>query len=340
MVALVACLPLEACAGETSFEHGTIGVRLSDRVGEYAAWSPDGRWIAEPARVGLRLRNVESGEVRRVQAPAYRGFPERPGRLAWSADGKTIAYATSVPRPANGNASWLTEVQVDGSGVRQETLGVRALSTDWAPRGWPCAFATGPYALDFEKGPIGPKPSLYIVDDLGATPRLIAQIVHPVGEDDITEPEISPDGARIAFKRWKGHKLNIWTIGTDGSDPEPLVRGLVSAFSVEWSPDGRTVALGAYTVKGDRRQHVYVVPAGGGKLHRIVDDEVLDGPAWSPDGRWLAYSTYEGEIWRVHPDGRGAQLIGKVSGEEPRSLLWAPDGRHLAFTAEPPPRSD
>lgn len=317
-----------------------IGVRLSGRVGAYAAWSPDGKWIAEPARAGLRLRNVKNGEAHQVRAPAYQGFPVRPGPLAWSPDGRTIGYATSVPRPANGNASWLTEVQVDGSGVHQETLGVRALSADWAPQGWPFAFATGPYALDFERGPIGPKPSLYVVDDLGATPRLIAQIQHPVGEDDITEPQLSPDGERIAFKRWNRHALNIWTIGTDGSDPEPLVRGLVSAFDVEWSPNGHTIALGAYTSRGDRRQHVYVVPAGGGKLRRIVGDEVLDGPAWSPDGRWLAYSTYEGKIWRVHPNGRGAQLIGSIPGEEPRNLIWAPDGRHLAFTAEPPPRAD
>jgi Tol biopolymer transport system component len=265
MAALAACLPFEAYAGGASFEHGVIGVRLSDRVGDYAAWSPDGKWIAEPARAGLRLRNIKSGGVRQVRAPAYQGFPVRPGRLAWTPDGKTIAYATSVPRPASGNASWLTEVRVDGSGVRQETLGVRALSADWAPQGWPFAFATGPYALDFEKGPIGPKPSLYVVDDLGATPRLIAQIKHPVGEDDITEPQLSPDGERIAFKRWKGHNLNIWTVGTDDSDPEPLVRGLVSGFTVEWAPDGRMVALGAYTAKGDRRQHVYVVPAGGGQ---------------------------------------------------------------------------
>jgi Tol biopolymer transport system component len=234
----------------------------------------------------------------------------------------------------------LTEVKVDGSGVRQETLGVRALSTDWAPQGWPLAFATGPYALDFEKGPIGPKPSLYVVDDLAAAPRRIVQIKHPVGEDDITEPELSPDGERIVFKRWKGHKLNIWTIGTDGSNPKPLAQGLVSAFAVEWSPDGGTIALGAYTDKGDRRQHVYVVPSDGGRLRRIVDEEVLDGPVWSPDGRWLAYSTYDGKIWRVHPDGRSRQLIAEIAGEEPRNLLWAPDGRHLAYTASPPPRSD
>jgi len=340
LVALAfACFPLSACAGEASFEHGVVGVRLSDRVGEYSAWSPDGRWIAEPARIGFRLRNVETGKQRELKAPAYQGFPERPGRLDWSGDGKTIRYATSLPRPENGNASWLTEAPLDGSGYRHQTLGVRAQRVSWAADGYPLAFSTGPYALDFEKGPIGPQPALYVVDEFGATPRRVAYIPHPKREEEIGEPAVSPDGTRVAYQRWGAHhNVNIWIVESDGSDPRSLVPGLVSAFTVEWAPDGRTLALGAYTAKGDRRQHVYTVPTGGGRLRRIVDEEILDGPTWSPDGRWLAYSTYDGKIWRVHPDGSRRQLIGETPGEEPRSLLWSPDGRHLAYTADPPTR--
>jgi Tol biopolymer transport system component len=344
LAALLAFALFATSAGKASFRYGVIGVRLSEGIGEYAAWSPDGTWIAEPARVGLRLRNVTSGEIRQVRAPAFQAqsFTVPPGPLAWSPDGRTIRYATSPPIPNSSNnyASQLIEVQVDGSGIRQKTLGVRALSTDWAPQGWPLAFATGPYALDFEKGPIGPKPSLFVVDEFGAEPRRIALIPHPKGEEAIAEPVLSPDGKRIAFQRWgRRFSVSIWTVGTDGSDPEPLVPALVAAFTVEWAPDGRLLALGAHTsVRGGR--HVYTVPASGGRLRRIVDEEILDGPAWSPDGRWLAYSTYAGKIWRIHPDGSGRQVIGKVPGEQASNLLWAPDSRHLAYTAAPPPRSD
>jgi Tol biopolymer transport system component len=338
--ALALCFPLSACGGDTSFEHGVNGVRLSDRVGYAAAWSPDGKWIAVPARVGLRLRNVRSGKFRSLDAPAYQGFPERPGRLDWSADGKTIRYVTSLPKPTNGNASWLTETQVDGSGFRHTSLGVKALSVDWADGGWPLAYATGAYAYDIEKGPVGPKPSLYVVDAFGAAPRRVAYIPHPVGEEDITEPQVSPDGKRIAFLRWgRRHNVNVWTVGTDGSDAKPLVPSLVEAHTLSWSPDGRFLALGAFTLKGDRRQHVYVVPAGGGKLRTVVDQEILDGPLWTPDGQWLTYSTYAGEIHRVRPDGSADQVIGEVPNQEVHSLLWSPDGRHLAYTANDyPPR--
>jgi Tol biopolymer transport system component len=341
MLVLALCFPLSACSGDTSFGQGVTGVRLSDRVGSSAAWSPDGKWIAVPARVGLRLRNVNSGKVRNLHGPAYQGFPERPGRLDWSADGKTIRYVTSQPKPTNGNASWLTEMRVDGSGFRHTTLGVKALSVAWAAGGYPLAYSTGAYAYDFEKGPVGPKPSLFVVDQFGAAPRRVAYIPHPVGEEDITEPQLSPDGKRVAFSRWgRRHNVNVWTVGTDGSDAKPLVSALVSARTVAWSPDGRLVALGAFTAKGDRRQHIYVVPAGGGKLRTVVDEEIRDGPAWSPDGRWLAYSNYDGEIRRVHPDGSGDQLLGEISDREVAGLIWSPDGRHLAYTASEFPTSD
>jgi Tol biopolymer transport system component len=209
---------------------------------------------------------------------------------------------------------------------------------------WPLVFSASPYAFDFDKGPIGPKPSLFVVDDFGAAPRRIAQIPHPKGEENLFEPMVSPDGTRIAYQRWgrsnfRPDNTSIWTIGTDGSGLRPLIRGLNAAFAVEWSLDGGTIALGAHTGISSG-QRIFVVSAAGGQLRRIVDEEVHDGPAWSPDGLWLAYSTYDGKIWRIHPDGSGRQLIASIPGREIRDLLWSPDSRRLAYTAALPPRSD
>lgn len=254
LAALMAYALLAAPAEAVQFRHGVIGVRLSAKVGEYVAWSPDGRWIAEPARAGLRLRDVESGEIRPLRAPAYLASPfPPPGPLDWASDG-TIRYVASPVSSAapGGNASTLTEVRVDGSGARRQDLGVRASFTDWAPRGWPLVFSASPYAYDFDKGPIGPKPSLFVVDEFGAAPRRIAHIPQPTGEEDLLEAVASPDGTRIAYQRWGRDNLrpdntSIWTIRTDGSDPRRLVKGLNATFTVEWSPDGSTIALGAHT---------------------------------------------------------------------------------------------
>jgi dipeptidyl aminopeptidase/acylaminoacyl peptidase len=295
--------------------------------------------------VGFKLRSVESGGIRYVRAPALAESPVAPQPFDWTLDG-TIRYVTSpaFPPVAGANASTLIEVRVDGSGIRRQPLDVRASFTDWAPQGWPLVFSASSYAHDFDKGPIGPKPSLFVVDEFGSVPRRIAHIPYPKGEEDLLGPVVSPDGTRIAYQRWgrsnsRPDNTSIWTIGADGSGLRPLIRGLNVAFTVEWSPDGSTIALGAHT--GTRSgQRIFVVPADGGQLRRIVNEEVLDGPAWSPDGLWLAYSTYDGEIWRVHPDGSGRHLIARFPGKEVEHLLWSPDGRRLAYVTAPPPRSD
>lgn len=331
-VAFLACLLLNACAGDASFRHGVIGVELSKRVGAYAAWSPDGKWVAVPVGAGIRLRNVRTGGVRRLRAPAFQGFPERAGHLDWAPDGKTIRYVTSLPREER-QGDWLTEIPLDGSEVRQQALGVKAFDTDWGPSGWPFAFTTGTYAYDFEKGPIGPKPALLVVDRFGEAPRRIAQIRRDISEAFIFEAQFSPDGKRILFSRGQRRNVSIWTMRPDGSDPRRLWTGLAGCADLHWSPGGRQVSLLAQRA-GQLRQHPYVLSADGGKPRRIGNWDVLDGPVWSPDGRWLTFSNYEGEIRRVHPDGSGEQVIATLTQKEIQDLLWSPDGRHLAYTAD------
>jgi Tol biopolymer transport system component len=329
---------LAACAGDASFKRGVTGVRLPQWIGEEAAWSPDGKWLAIPVESGIRLRNVETGKVRQVQAPVLQGFPEDPGPLSWAADGRTLRYVTS-DGPRDENVSWLTEVRRDGSGLRQSPLPVKAQTLDWGPQGLPLAFTTGAYAIDFEKGLIGPKPALYVVDGIDQPAQRIVQILHGGREADIFEPQFSPDGARILYKREERHRVSLWTIRPDGSSPRALATGLGYADGAVWSPDGRRIALTALA-GASRRSYLSILPASGGKLRRVGDQEVLYGPVWSPDGRWLTYSTYESEIRRVRPDGSGDHAIAQLPGQEIRGLLWSPDGRRLAYTARDFPPSD
>jgi len=331
-LAFLACFPLTAHADGASFRHGVIGVKLSERVGGNAAWSPDGKWIAIPAKAGPRLRNVRTGAVRQLHAPALQGFPGRAGRLDWAPDGKAIRYTTSLPGEGH-QGDWLTEIPLDGSEVRQQALGVKAFDTDWAPSGWPFAFTTGTYAYDFEKGPIGPKPALLVVDQFGEAPHRIAQIKHDISEAFIFEAQFSPDGKRILFSRGQRRHVSIWTVRPDGSDPRRLWTGLAGCAALHWSPRGRQVSLLAQKA-GQLVQYPYVLSADGGKRRRIGNWAVLDGPIWSPDGRWLTFSNYDGEIRRVHPDGSGEQVVATFTEKEIMNLSWSPDERHLAYTAD------
>jgi dipeptidyl aminopeptidase/acylaminoacyl peptidase len=342
LAALVAAL-LAFCTfglgcASASFDERVVGVELSHFNGYEAAWSPDGKLIAIPTKTGIKLRDVEAGTARTIKAPPLRGFPQPPGRLSWSADGLAIRYVTTLG-PDGKRGSWLTEVRRDGSGLRQVRLGIRVMRTAWAPQGWPMAFSTGYYAYDFDRGPLGPNPALLVVPRFGGKPKTIVRVGREARETTIEEPEVSPDGERILYQRSERRTDSIWTIRPDGSGPRRLGPVLTTAFDTAWSPRGDTIAY-AGVKRGELRTRLYVVSAAGGEPRRISGQEVLDGPVWSPDGSWVTFSNYDGEIRRVRPDGSGEEVIAELPGKEIRGLLWSPDGRHLAYMARPFPESD
>ncbi|MGH7483541.1 MAG: amidohydrolase family protein [Longimicrobiales bacterium] len=92
------------------------------------------------------------------------------------------------------------------------------------------------------------------------------------------------------------------------------------------SPDGGRLAFSAL----DR---LYVMDYPEGEPERLTDTDVSEQmPAWSPDGRWIAYVTWdgrEGHIYRIRADGSGSPERLTTSAGFYREPVWSPDGERI-----------
>jgi dipeptidyl aminopeptidase/acylaminoacyl peptidase len=117
------------------------------------------------------------------------------------------------------------------------------------------------------------------------------------------------------------------------------------AGSVAISPDGRWAAVEVSeplmeAEPSEWRTSVYVYAVGDAGLRVAPRVETpASSPAWSPDGRWLAFASNRSgkrDVWRVALDGAPAERLTDVTGEL-GEFRWSPDGRRMAFVLTDPP---
>jgi WD40-like Beta Propeller Repeat len=138
--------------------------------------------------------------------------------------------------------------------------------------------------------------------------------VLPTSKQDLTPS----DGAAAADREVMRH-----LVGSTGADRDvqPAV-----------SPDGTTVAFVHHDFKGPGS--LWLVNIDGTDAHRIVPASAdVASPAWSSDGRWIAFGarTVEGQpLGLIRSDGTDLQFPVATSGVENPS--WSPDGSRLVYS--------
>jgi dipeptidyl aminopeptidase/acylaminoacyl peptidase len=116
---------------------------------------------------------------------------------------------------------------------------------------------------------------------------------------------------------------------------------------VALSPDAARVAfqVGAAIMAGEKSEwltQIHLANAdGSGAFQLTHGDKSATQPAWSPDGRWLAFLSSRSEtsnVWRIRVDGGEAEQLTEEEGGV-TAFQWSPDGKMIAFLM-PDPKSD
>jgi Tol biopolymer transport system component len=152
-------------------------------------------------------------------------------------------------------------------------------------------------------------------------------------------PGPGPDGLTIAYDRAGTSWLFHWDNGSELFDPASYGQpDVVRIGGPAWSPDGEKIAWTVAVNNPEWRIAVAVfdLSSGTAELLHPYENAGRGGwfppPAWSPDGRWLAFVAEDiirenRGVWVIAVDGSEEVYLGP--GWNP---IWNPDGRFLAFT--------
>lgn len=174
------------------------------------------------------------------------------------------------------------------------------------------------------------------------------------------QPRWSPSGRQIAATLtaeppddWGGPYTQIFVIRPGRGRARQLHTPGVHTAAPSWSPDGRRIAAGGY------RQHftctgpvwlpacqttftygLWIIDVASGATREIPQDAPVGLPAWSPDGRTIAFSRFatpdqpeQDQLWLIRPDGAGLRQLTDLPGGG-AGPSWSPNGRRLAFETD------
>jgi|HubBroStandDraft_1064217.scaffolds.fasta_scaffold02173_9 serine/threonine protein kinase/WD40 repeat protein len=289
----------------------------------YASWAPDGNRVAVASEneVGFRIVDMRIGSAKSISLSGFRWIDD----FDWSPASNFLVLLTVDDRK-----SVIWTVRPDGSQQRRVIEADDLASPRWSPAGDGvyCVRDSEQGAEDLLKIAIDPKAGV------AKNPESLLVSGLPIG-DYFT---VSADGTRLAYARTERYS-NLWLSQFQNSDngrnpgkglpTKPLTQGTSRFEMPDISPDGKWIAY-------VNRRHIYKIPVEGGTPTQLTFSNATDfSPAWSPDGKRIAFASNEGgayKVWIEDANGANRRQLARThfSADDLTRVAWSP-GRQILY---------
>jgi dipeptidyl aminopeptidase/acylaminoacyl peptidase len=270
-------------------------------------WSNDSKWIAfrgeEGDKHGLLIAHPDGSGTIFLTALAGTNspLPERGKDVAWSPDGKQIAFVSSTPAEGSDEAS-----------------------------GDPMVITRYLYKPDYTEGMTrfndNQRLHIFVVDTASKQVRQLTR-----GNYDEHSIDWSPDGKQLVFasnrepNQDEFFNYDLFTLQLADNSIHRLTATEYCEYDPLWSPDGKSIIyLGTRRGLTDRETtmedtHVWLMNADGGNRREIgnVIDNRQGAPQWAPDGSAVYFTVAErgsNHLVRLPVSGGPPEYIVKDAG--------------------------
>jgi Tol biopolymer transport system component len=310
------------------------------------AWSPDSRWIAfvrmhryaappgnDRDSASLFLIPALGGVERRLTGlpAAAIHFPA----VSWSADSKWIAIPDSGVEDRHG----LSLYEID-TGQRRPLTSPPAGQRHRTP-----AFSPDGRKIVFSQSSLDTLSDIYLLDltsdykPSGPPKRLTNQTGW------IQSAAWMPDGNSIVYSSGQWGNISLWRTSVSGSQPPERLQFGEDGTHPAISRDGRRLA---YT-RSTHDLNIWRVDLNSRSAQPpqprtlITSTRMDHTPAYSPDGRRIAFSSNRSGTWEIWVSDAGSSNTAQLTsfgGPFTRFPSWSPDGRRIVFDSRPEGHAD